>query len=115
MSKSLKIGVMGIDHGHIFDMLDEMTKEGCNCNHFWTEGSPLTLKEFNKKYPNIKRTENIGSEKKWMNKDHALFVGYMPSEKPRYSLSVVIEHGGSGASTAAPIAKDVFEFIKDTI
>ena len=39
----------------------------------------------------------------------------MPSEKPRYSLSVVIEHGGSGASTAAPIARDVFKFIKDTI
>ena len=58
MKKSLTLGVMGIDHGHIFDMLDEMIKEGCNCNHFWTEGSPLTLKEFNKKYPNIKRVEN---------------------------------------------------------
>ena len=54
-------------------------------------------------------------EIKWKNRDHALFVGYMPSEKPRYSLSVVIEHGGSGASTAAPIARDVFKFIKDTI
>ena len=43
---------------HIFDMLDEMIKEGCYCNHFWTEGSPLTLKEFNKKYPSIKRVEN---------------------------------------------------------
>ncbi len=54
-------------------------------------------------------------EVEWKNRDHALFVGYMPSEKPRYSLSVVIEHGGSGASTAAPIARDVFQFIKDTI
>ncbi len=54
-------------------------------------------------------------EIEWKNRDHALFVGYMPSEKPKYSLSVVIEHGGSGASTAAPIARDVFKFIKDTI
>ena len=54
-------------------------------------------------------------EIEWKNRDHALFVGYMPSEKPRYSISVVIEHGGSGASTAAPIARDVFQFIKDTI
>ena len=53
-------------------------------------------------------------EIEWKNRDHALFVGYMPSEKPKYSLSVVIEHGGSGASTAAPIARDVFKFIKDT-
>ena len=58
MKKSLTLGIIGIDHGHIFDMLDEMLKEDCNCNYFWTEGSPLTLKEFNKKYPNIKRLEN---------------------------------------------------------
>ena len=58
MKRSLNLAVLGIDHGHIFDMLDEMIKEGCNCNHFWTEGTPLTLEEFNKKYPNIKRLDN---------------------------------------------------------
>ena len=55
MKKKLNLGVIGIDHGHIFDMLDEMIKEGCSCNSFWTDGDPLTLQEFNKKYPNIKR------------------------------------------------------------
>ena len=58
MKKALNLGVIGIDHGHIFDMLDEMIKEGCSCNSFWTDGDPLTLQEFNKKYPNIKRKEN---------------------------------------------------------
>ena len=58
MTKKLNLGVIGIDHGHIFDMLDEMLKEGCSCNYFWTEGNPLTLKEFEKKYPNIERKEN---------------------------------------------------------
>ena len=53
MKKTLNLGVIGIDHGHIFDMLDEMIKEGCSCNCFWTEGDPLTLQKFNKKYPNI--------------------------------------------------------------
>ena len=47
----------------------------------------------------------------WKNKDHALFVGYTPSENPRYAIAVVIEHGGSGASTAAPIAKRTFDYI----
>ena len=51
------------------------------------------------------------SEVEWKNRDHALFVGYMPTDKPKYAISVIIEHGGSGASVAAPIAKDVFEFI----
>jgi len=58
MKNNLKLGVIGIDHGHIFDMLDEMLKEGCTCDYFWTEGNPLTLNEFNKKYPNIRRKEN---------------------------------------------------------
>ena len=48
----------------------------------------------------------------WESRDHALFVGYMPAKDPKYAISVVIEHGGSGASTAAPIAKEVFNFIK---
>ncbi len=50
-------------------------------------------------------------EIEWNKRDHALFVGYMPYDKPKFSISVVIEHGGSGASTAAPIAKQVFQFI----
>ena len=53
-------------------------------------------------------------EVEWKMRDHALFVGYMPDEKPKYSISVIIEHGGSGASTAAPIAKQIFEFINKT-
>ena len=48
---------------------------------------------------------------KWEEKDHALFVGYMPSENPKYAISNVIEHGGSGASVAAPIAKKTFDYI----
>ena len=47
----------------------------------------------------------------WKSRDHALFVGYMPAES-KNAISVVIEHGGSGASTAAPIAKEAFNFIK---
>ncbi len=50
-------------------------------------------------------------EIEWKNRDHALFVGYMPSKNPEYAISVIIEHGGSGASTAAPIAKQIFNFI----
>ncbi len=50
-------------------------------------------------------------EQEWKNRDHALFVGYMPHDDPKYAISVIIEHGGSGASTAAPIAKQVFNYI----
>ena len=52
-------------------------------------------------------------EQEWKNRDHALFVGYMPYDDPKYSISVIIEHGGSGASTAAPIAKQIFNYINE--
>tara|TARA_B100000686_G_scaffold83258_1_gene90033 strand:- start:4293 stop:5315 length:1023 start_codon:yes stop_codon:yes gene_type:complete len=58
MNKNLKLGVLGIDHGHIFGMLDEMIKEGCACEYWWTDGSPLTLQKFLKKYPNINRVND---------------------------------------------------------
>ena len=48
-------------------------------------------------------TKNI--ERPWKERDHALFVGYAPVKNPRYAVSVVVEHGGSGSSMAAPIAQ----------
>ena len=42
-------------------------------------------------------------------RDHALFVAFAPYKNPRYAFSVVIEHGGSGSSGAAPIAKKVIK------
>ena len=42
----------------------------------------------------------------WKRRDHALFVGFAPAEAPRYSVAVVVEHGGGGSTVAAPIARD---------
>lgn len=50
-------------------------------------------------------TKNI--DRPWKERDHALFVGYAPISAPRYAISVVVEHGGSGSSMAAPIARDI--------
>ena len=46
-------------------------------------------------------------------RDHALYVAYGPYKNPRYALSVIIEHGGSGSTTAAPMAKKLFKLIID--
>jgi penicillin-binding protein 2 len=46
-------------------------------------------------------------DKPWEERDHALFVAFAPFREPRYALAVVVEHGGSGAQTASPIARDV--------
>ena len=46
-------------------------------------------------------------------RDHALYIAYGPYKNPRYALSVVVEHGGSGSATAAPMAKKLFKLIID--
>lgn len=43
----------------------------------------------------------------WHWRHHALFVGYAPTDTPRYAVSVVVEHGVGGSRTAAPIARDI--------
>ena len=43
----------------------------------------------------------------WQERDHALFVGYAPSNNPRYAVTVVVEHGGDASKVAAPIARDL--------
>ena len=49
------------------------------------------------------------TELKYKDRDHALFVAFAPVSSPRYAISVVVEHGGSGSSSAAPIAKKVIK------
>ena len=53
------------------------------------------------------------SEIPYNERDHALYIAFGPYKKPRYALSIVIEHGGSGSSAAAPIAKKLFKLIID--
>lgn len=43
---SFKLGVLGIDHGHIFGMLSNMMAEGCTCDHYWTDGPAVTEEKF---------------------------------------------------------------------
>lgn len=43
----------------------------------------------------------------WKERDHALFVAYAPEDAPRFSIAVVVEHGGGGSAVAAPIARDI--------
>ena len=40
-------------------------------------------------------------------RDHALFTGYAPFTNPKFSVSIVVEHGGGGGKVAAPIARDI--------
>tara|TARA_Y100000590_G_scaffold166516_1_gene190667 strand:- start:3078 stop:5003 length:1926 start_codon:yes stop_codon:yes gene_type:complete len=51
------------------------------------------------------KNEDLPYEKR----DHALFIAFAPYKNPRYAISVIIEHGGTGSSAAAPVAKKVIK------
>lgn len=42
-------------------------------------------------------------------RDHALFIGFAPVDKPRIAIAVVVENTGGGGSTAAPVARQVLD------
>ena len=45
----------------------------------------------------------------YKDRDHALFVAFAPYKDPKYAISVVVEHGGTGSGSAAPIAKKIIK------
>ena len=51
------------------------------------------------------------SDVPYKKRDHALFTAFAPYKNPRYAISIIIEHGGSGSSGAAPLAKKLIKKI----
>ncbi|MEM6595121.1 MAG: Gfo/Idh/MocA family oxidoreductase [Pseudomonadota bacterium] len=58
MSEGLRIGILGIDHRHIYGMAAEMEKVGCELVCWWTEGAPQTLSGFEKRFPDLPRMDS---------------------------------------------------------
>jgi penicillin-binding protein 2 len=47
------------------------------------------------------------SELPWKYRDHSIFVGYAPYDKPRFAVGCVVEHAGGGSGRAATIVRSV--------
>ena len=63
-----------------------------------------------KKFTEAQREAEVKQESlEYKERDHALFIAYAPVSDPKYAISVVVEHGGSGSKAAAPIAKQVIK------
>jgi len=62
----------------------------------------FTIKQ-NEKYEAGKIDERL--------RDHALFIAFAPAENPKVALAMVVENGGFGAQSAAPMARRVFDYL----
>lgn len=88
----------GTAHGARFD-LNGLKMAGKTAS---TQVRRITMKE---------RLEGIKSQDElpWEYRDHAIFAAYAPADKPRYAVVVLVEHGGGGARTAAPMAAKILK------
>ena len=57
--------------------------------------------------PDIAIAGKTGTAQAGKGEDHAWFDGFAPAENPRIAFAVIVEHGGHGGTTAAPIARDL--------
>ena len=63
-----------------------------------------------KRFTEAQREAEVKQESlPYKDRDHALFVAFAPYKDPKYAISVLVEHGGSGGKAAAPIAKKVIK------
>lgn len=54
-AKDVVVGVVGIDHRHIYGMLEGMLAAGARCQGWWTEGEPQTIAGFSKRFGDLPR------------------------------------------------------------
>jgi penicillin-binding protein 2 len=75
-------------------------------------GMEMAAKTGTAQVRHISMSEHLSGVRKnddlpWQQRDHALFVCFAPVAAPRYSLAVVVEHGGGGSAVAGPVAHDI--------
>ena len=57
----------------------------------------------------IDHNKDDKEEEVFEKRNHGLFIGYAPIQDPKYAISVIVEHGGSGSGSAAPIAQKILQ------
>lgn len=57
--------------------------------------------------PNVEVAGKTGTAEVESGKSHAWFIGFAPADHPTVAVAVLVEHGGTGGATAAPIAASV--------
>jgi len=61
--------------------------------------------------PQSERRRMKESEMEYYSRSHAWFTSYAPYNNPKYVVSVLVEHGGHGGSTAGPIAAEIYRWL----
>lgn len=89
-------------------LVDSVYKRGGTSQRAKVKGLTVAGKTGTAQVVSLKRTEGMDDDEipeHW--RDHSWFTGVFPAEMPKYVIVVLVEHGGSGGASAAPIASDI--------
>ena len=50
---------LGLDHRHIYGMTENMERVGVRCVGYWTNGDPVTLPGYVKRFPHVPRLDTL--------------------------------------------------------
>lgn len=73
--------------------------------HYRIAGKTGTAQVFSVKQDEEYEEEKVAKKMR----DHALFIAYAPIDEPKIAVAVIVENGGHGSSTAAPIARKIMD------
>jgi len=101
---------LALIRGALADVVEEGTATRAQLGPIRVAGKTGTAQVF-------KKSAGVDADKLAKDeRDHAWFIGYAPAEKPEIAFAIVIEHGGHGGTTAAPVARKVLEvFFEDRL
>ncbi len=99
----ISAGTLALVRAALQDVVEEGTGRRASLGRISVAGKTGTAQVY-------KKSAGIDADKLPKDeRDHAWFVGYAPADRPEIAFAVVVEHGGHGGTTAAPIAKQVLE------
>ena len=87
-----------------------VNKEGTGARAFAGAGYEAAGKTGTAQVFSLKGAEYKANSTKKELRDHALFIAYAPADNPKIALAVLVENGGFGAQSAAPIARMVLDY-----
>jgi len=96
-------GTLAVIRDALADVVEEGTATRAQLGPIRVAGKTGTAQVF-------KKSAGVDADKLSKDeRDHAWFVGYAPAENPEIAFAIVVEHGGHGGTTAAPVARKVLE------
>jgi penicillin-binding protein 2 len=109
---------LGIEQRHLAAVRDALAavvneEGGTGSAARLDEGQPLVAGKTGTSQVHRASTDAAHDSLEWHERDHALFVAYVPADAPRFAVAAVVEHGGGGGTAAAPLVRDVIEAVLD--